>query len=68
MKGMKTMVPTRNAVTAMINSLNEEQFKKVAIYVRTVQEDDTVASPVEVAELEKRFNKKYEKAFRALAQ
>ena len=68
MKGMTTMIPTRNAVTAMINTLNEEQFKKVAVYVKTVQEENTVASSVEVANLTKRFNKKYEKAFRALAQ
>ena len=52
----------------MINALNEEQFKKVALYVRTVQEEDTVASSVEVADLTKHFNKKYEKTFRALAQ
>ncbi|MBO4905374.1 MAG: hypothetical protein J5367_09160 [Lachnospiraceae bacterium] len=69
MKGMTTMIPTRNAVTAMINTLNEEQFKKVAVYVKTVHEEkNTVASSAEVANLTKRFNKKYEKAFRALAQ
>ncbi len=68
MKGAITMIPTRNTVTAMINALNEEQFKKVALYVRTVQEEDTVASSVEVADLTKHFNKKYEKTFRALAQ
>ena len=68
MKGMTTMIPTRNAVTAMINTLNEEQFKKVAVYVKTVHEENTVASSAEVANLTKHFNKKYEKAFRALAQ
>lgn len=62
------MIPTRNTVTAMINALNEEQFKKVALYVRAVHEEDTVASSVEVADLTKHFNKKYEKTFRALAQ
>lgn len=68
MKGMTAMIPTRNAITSIIHTLNEEQFKKVAVYVKTVQEEDIVASSVEVADLTKRFNKKYEKAFRALAQ
>ncbi|MBQ7563263.1 MAG: hypothetical protein IJT16_04660 [Lachnospiraceae bacterium] len=68
MKGMTTMIPTRNAVAEMINTLDEEQFKKVAVYVKTVHEENTVASSAEVANLTKRFNTKYEKAFRALAQ
>ena len=68
MKGMITMIPTRNTITAMIDELNEEQFKKVAVYVKAVQEEDMIASSAEVANLTSRFNKKYEKAFRALAQ
>ncbi len=68
MKGTTTMLPTRNAVTTMINALNDEQFKKVAVYVKSVHEEDTVASPAEVASLTKKFNAKYEKTFRALAQ
>ncbi len=66
-RGMMIMVPTRNAVTEMIDTLNEEQLKKVAEYVSTVNEEDTVASAAEVAELTKQLNKKYEKTFRALA-
>ncbi len=68
MKGLSMMVPARNEITEIINILNEEQFKKVAAYVKSVQEEDTVASSSEVAELTKCFNKKYENAFRSLAQ
>ena len=65
---MAFMIPTRTAVNEMINGMTDDQFKKVAVYVRTVQNEDDVATASEVAALTKKFNTKYEKAFRALAQ
>lgn len=62
------MIPTREAVIAMINAMSDEQFKKIAIYVDAVNKEERVASADEVANLTKQINAKYEKTFRALSQ
>ncbi len=62
------MVPTREDVIAMINAMSDEDFKKIAIYVDAVKKEERVASADEVANITKKFNAKYEKAFRALSQ
>ena len=67
MEGAMIML-TRNEVITSINTMPEEQFKKAASYVSAIQKEDRVASSSEVANLTKRFNAKYEQAFRALAQ
>ena len=68
MEGMMNMIPTRDTITTIINSLDEERFKMVAVYVNAISEENIVASPNEIADLTKHFNKKYENAFRKLAQ
>lgn len=63
-----TMTLARDNIATVINSLNDEQFFMVAIYVKSIAEENTVATREEVAALTKEFNAKYEKTFRALAQ
>lgn len=62
-----TMIPTRSTIATVLNSLNDEQFNKVAMYAKSVSEEDTIATREEVAALTKEFNVKYKKTFRALA-
>ena len=50
-----------------ITNESEAAKKLVAGNEKSVLEEDVVASSEEVAELTERFNQKYEKAFRALA-
>lgn len=61
-------IPTRSSIVTLINSLNDEQFNKVAMYAKSISEEDAIATHEEVAALTKEFNKKYEKTFRTLAQ
>lgn len=63
-----TTVSTRDEIVTMIDSLNDEQFFRVAMYVKSVAEEDSYATCEEVDAMLKKFNAKYEKTFRALAQ
>ena len=65
---METMALKRGEIVTVINCLNDEQFDKVAKYVKFISEEDTIATSNEVAALTKEFNIKYKKTFRALAQ
>ncbi len=63
------MIPTRTTTINNINTMSDNDYKKVAVYVQSViSNNDRIAKDSEIEALSKKFNAKYESAFRALAQ
>lgn len=61
------MIPTRETTMKNISTLSDQNYKKVAIYVQSILEEDKVASKEEVEALTQKYNQKYGQAFRALS-
>lgn len=61
-------LPTRGDLIKLISCMPEEQFRKVASYVRTLDEVDEVATSEEVETLMNKLCTRYERAFLALSK
>ena len=68
MQGVIDMIPTKEVTMRDLEQLNENDYKKVVIYISNLKSEDKTATVDQVSALSKKFNSKYAAAFRALAK
>ena len=68
MIGVNNMIPTKEATMRNLEQLNENDYKKVVIYISNLKSEDKTATIDQVSVLSKKFNSKYADAFRMLAK
>lgn len=63
-----TIVTTRDEIVTIVNSLDDERFNKVAMYVESVIKKGKFRTREEVDALMKKHSAEYEKAFHTLTE